>query len=973
MSTKVLLYLVLGVFIFSLPVFAQVALKTGSIYGKVIDDKGAPLPGVAVTLQSDVVPTQTATSGESGGFRFANLPPGIYSVNFSIEGFSQVTQEEVSVNTGRQVQLQITLKPSLAEEFTVIGETPVVDTKKTGTSDSFNSDYLENVPSSRDPWTIIDQTAGVDNDRYNVAGSESGQQTLFIARGGSDQNTVWNYDGVNATDPASIGGSPTYYDFDAFEELQISTGGNDVSIPTGGVAVNIVTKRAGNKWEANASYFYSGDSLQGDNTPDELAAIGAKSNRLDEVKDYGFDIGGPIVRDKLFAWGAYRKNEIGLITVANLPDLTELQDFNFKANMNWNSSNESQFGYFKGEKTKHGRPAISAAIQAPETLWEQGGTETILPGIWTGQHTWIPNDHTILTGRYGYIGLGFTLSPAGGFNVPVIYLQSVPRYESTMYGIDPIDRPAHDINVDLNYFKEKVAGGDHEFKFGFEYKTADVHSNLSYGNGIWIGDYLQTAPRGPLTSGYLQLFHAQDKKFKLDRISVYANDTFRRDRLTLNLGIRMDNQKGNNKASTSPAIPGFEAFVGPLEFAGNDGPSFTNFSPRVGATYDISGDGKTIIRGNYAHYSDAYNPTYVTNINPTATSNGAFFNYTNLNGDREITPDEITAGPFYYGGLSGPVFDVNAFLASRKIADDFHNSGADEIIAGFEHQLATDLSVGVTYTYRSYFDPTVIIPFGLTQDDYTQVGTFTRNTVLGNFNQPIYSATLYDDQGISILRNVDDYKTNYNGVDITARKRMSNNFMINGSLTLQRQKAHYDGGDSNGFYLGDAGLSGSVFPFDPSNLTFLDDQPYAVGPTSSGKSGVYPFSEWSMKVSGIYDFPWDISVGAFARYQQGYPYILFGSFSDTTLQSAFGTTTHRILVEPFGSRRYDNIFTLDLQFEKAFEIGDYGRIGFSANLFNVTNSNTVIRRNRSVASSTLNAIDELVSARALRLGVRYSF
>src|SRR5262245_35428038 len=296
---------------FALAAQAQVALKTGSIYGKITDDKGAPLPGVNLTLESDVIPAQAATSGPSGGFRFANLPPGAYSVNFSIEGFTEVRQEEVRVSTGSQVQLEITLKPSLSEEFTVIGETPVVDTKKTGTSQSFSREYLEDVPSARDPWTIIDQTTGVDSDRYNVAGSESGQQASFVARGGNDDNTIFNYDGVNATDPGAMGASPTYFDFDAFEELQISTGGNDASVPTGGVSVNIVTKRAGNRWEGNGSYFYAGDSLQGDNTPEELAAIGAKSNRLDEVKDYGFDLGGPILRDKLFAWGAYRKNEIG--------------------------------------------------------------------------------------------------------------------------------------------------------------------------------------------------------------------------------------------------------------------------------------------------------------------------------------------------------------------------------------------------------------------------------------------------------------------------------------------------------------------------------------------------------------------------------------------------------------------------------------------------------------------------------------
>ncbi|MCI0416713.1 carboxypeptidase-like regulatory domain-containing protein, partial [bacterium] len=192
MKTKWFLLVAIALFVavFSLPASAQVATKTGSIYGKVLDDKGAPLPGVTVTLESDQIPAQTATSGPSGGFRFANLPPGVYSVNFAIEGFAEIRQEEVRVSTGSEVQLEIILKPSLAEEITVTGTTPVVDSKKTGTSETFNRDYLEDVPNARDPWVIIDQTTGVDSDRYNVAGSESGQQASFIARGGTDDNTI---------------------------------------------------------------------------------------------------------------------------------------------------------------------------------------------------------------------------------------------------------------------------------------------------------------------------------------------------------------------------------------------------------------------------------------------------------------------------------------------------------------------------------------------------------------------------------------------------------------------------------------------------------------------------------------------------------------------------------------------------------------------------------------------------------------
>ena len=188
-------------------------------------------------MESTLIPSQTAVTGSTGGFRFANLPPGPYSLNFSLEGFTELRQEDVRVSIGSTVELNILLKPSLQEEFTVIGETPTVDTTETGNESTFNRQYMDEVPSGRDPWVILDQTPGVDNDRYNVAGSESGQQTGFFARGGSDANNQWNVDGINAGDPVAIGATPVYYDFDSFEEIQVASGGNDASIQTSGVTV----------------------------------------------------------------------------------------------------------------------------------------------------------------------------------------------------------------------------------------------------------------------------------------------------------------------------------------------------------------------------------------------------------------------------------------------------------------------------------------------------------------------------------------------------------------------------------------------------------------------------------------------------------------------------------------------------------------------------------------------------------------
>jgi hypothetical protein len=162
-----------------------------------------------------------------------------------------------------------------------------------------------------------------------------------------------------------------------------------------------------------------------------------------------------------------------------------------------------------------------------------------------------------------------------------------------------------------------------------------------------------------------------------------------------------------------------------------------------------------------------------------------------------------------------------------------------------------------------------------------------------------------------------------------------------------------------------------IFPFDPNNVINNDGRSYVNSSTGSGKTGIYPFSEWAVKVSGVYQFPWDISAGAFVRYQQGYPFVLFGSYTDHSLESAIGTATHLVQLEKFGARRYDNLFTLDLQFQKNFALANAGRIGITADLFNVTNRNTITDRTRTGA--TAGRIRENLAPRALRLGVRYSF
>lgn len=971
MRSSFRLFLLLFLVFFNIPLSAQIATKTGSIYGKTIDHNGEMLPGVGIALESGVMPSQSAVSGPAGSFRFTNLPPDVYTASFTLSGFTEVKQEQIQVPVGGQVELQIIMKPSVTEEMTIIGETPLIDKTSGGNDTSYSREYLDQTPNSRDPWYIIDQTPGVDSDRLNIAALESGNQSIFFARGDRPRNNTWNYDGLN------IGAQ--YYDFDAFEEIQISTGGNDASLPTGGVAINIVTKRGGNSWAANASYYFVSEALQASNTPQELldnpimnpetGEPAQGSNRIDKIHEYGFDIGGPVVKEKLFVWAAFRRNQIDQFTIQDLADNTTLKDYNLKLNAHWTPGHESQFSYFLSQKYKSGR-VVFPGQQGPETLLDQGPGDTVLQGVWSLQHTWSPNYHTLISGRYGYIGTDFEFVPRGGTDVPMIFLAAIPHWENTLFG-GPNIRPTHNVILEGNSFKENLLAGDHDLKFGFEYTTVSRHTLSSYGNGVFLYDLYQTVPYGPLTSGQLFAQHAIDGRSTFHGTSFYVSDTYRKERLTLNLGVRFDYRTGKNNPTHINAIPGFEQFVGAFDYPGGDpGIVFKNLSPRIGGTYDLTGTGKTILRGNYARYYEVFDEFSVLYSNPGYTINGARFSYVNKNGDREITQDELVGDPGYYGGLTALGFNLDAFLNAHRTDPDLSNAWTDELIAGVEREVLKDLSIGLNYTYRRYGNFPLDIPFGVRTEDYLPAGTLEFETQLGSFKVP-YFVLGFQHDGTGIYTNIKDYRQKYHGLDITVRKRMSKNFLFNGSLTLQRQRAHYNGGDSLGLPLGASGFPAVPYQFDPTNLPFLDGQSFAAFDRFSPARPT--FAEWYLKMSGVYLLPWDISLGANARFQQGYPYVLSAVIFDPTLARYYGNPFRRILVEPFGSRRLDNKFLLDLRIEKGVQLKDYGRLAMILDVFNLTNGNTVLLRNRDINRREFNRISQVLSPRAVRLGIRYSF
>ena len=234
-------------------VSAQIA--GGNIYGTAVDQQGGVLPGATVTLTATSIGGQprTTVTDASGQFRFLNLDAGNYRIDIDMPGFSK-QQRELIVTTGINTTANFTLTVGAIEAaVNVTAESPVIDFKKTGTATTLTREELQGTPQSKDPWAMLKTVPGVIVDRVNVGGNESGQQSGFVGKGALATDSMWNLDGVVITDTTSGGASSSYFDFDAFDEVAVSTGGNDLKVQTGGVGINFVTRRGTNQFKGRSN------------------------------------------------------------------------------------------------------------------------------------------------------------------------------------------------------------------------------------------------------------------------------------------------------------------------------------------------------------------------------------------------------------------------------------------------------------------------------------------------------------------------------------------------------------------------------------------------------------------------------------------------------------------------------------------------------------------------------------------------
>lgn len=947
------------------PAAAQV--YTGRIDVTVNDATGGVLPGVTVTIAGPQ--NVTAVTDDKGEAHFLNLAPGNYAVTARIDGFNEYVNRNVPVAAGAGVPLKISMAVGgVTTQIDVTGESPVINPKETATRTNVTYDELQQIPSARDPWVVLQTVPSVVVDRVNVGGAESGQQSNYTAKGAVGGDNTWSIDGIPVTDMSALGSSPGYYDFDMFQEIAVTTGGADAQSATPGVGLNFVLKAGSNTPHGSTRIYFENESMQANNLPDDLrSTLGGttgKGNRIDEYQDYGFELGGPLYRDRLWAWGAFGKTDVTLLTLANTPDRTQLENYSFKATGQATQDLRGSFTYFRGEKLKFGRSA--STTRPPDTTWNQGGPTE----VFKGEANYVAGNNLFLTGRYAYVKGGFFLTPQGGLDTKMIFADDAGIARGSWYEYRT-DRPQSTISMDGNLFR-----GRNEIKFGFGYRLADVDSTYTVpGDGIattWSGYPNLIAG----VTAWNQVTGTQGKY-----MSAYLGDTISFDRLTLNLALRWDRQSSSVRSYSQGGNAILSDLLPDLTGqAADEAIVWNSITPRLGVTYALTEDRRTMARASYATFASQMNAGQAGFFSTVGSLRGVYFyNVTDTNGNGIVDPSEIagrtcsvdspsTDCSWYGFDISNP---ANVSSPNHRIGD-YSTPLTHEFVLGMDHEVFTNFGLSANFTWRKFTNFNWRPVQGVRSDDYVQLGSVSgSHPSIGSYDVPYYgvaaapanrTATEYVDR--------EGYSQRYWGLEVAATKRLSNRWMARFGFSTNDHREYFDG--ANAIMDPTPQLLAGPVPLPLGAYPNVDGGPVLRQTSGSGKAGIFMVApRYQFAGTAMYQAAWGINLAGNIVNRQGYsmPY----QQTQVATGDPLGNLKTVILVaDEVGDFRLPSVTSLDLRVGKEFSWNRL-RLNLDFDVFNALNSATVLGRQYDLRLTTANNVLEIMNPRVLRLGARFSF
>lgn len=869
---------------------AQLAAR---IQVKVVDTQEGALPGATVTIASPaLVAGQAISSTDSGGIAtFVSLPPGRYSVVAELAGFQTLRREDVTVAVGQTTSLTLTLAiATLEETVTVTGASPVVDTSSGRVNVVLSEDIMQETPGGHNIYALAEyKVPGLVTRTPDVGGSEGAFQAGLIARGTPTSQTTQYLNGINVTDGGAAGATQYYYDFESFDQIEVATGGLDLSVPSSGVFVNMVTKQGGDRWSGKSSVAWQGKGSQSTNVGQELKEFGLRedASAVEFISNANFQIGGPLIANKLRVYTSFRDWR----THRRVPNFAEVEStdiFNLLINLTWQVSDKHRLGGFAGRNYYNKPNRGASADNEPASVANERDHMSAYQGHWN----WVVSDKAFLDAKtshsYMYFPLYLKSTEQTLFDQATGFRSRARNTESKNY------RKRFQQKVDFTYYLDRAIGGRHEFRFGVDHGYIPVTNHLLRNFDV---DLSWNSATGRATEVTLYNTPVERKDAALTT-AIYAQDTYIVDRLTIAGGVRWERFEGYHPAQSSgdsrwfPDIPRrFDEIRNVI--------LWKSIGPRVNVVYDVRGNGKTAVKGTAGRYYYAVGTGQFAGVNP----NGEVFErrvWNDLNGDLRFQPGEAGALRSVGGGLRTSM-DPNI---KRPYTDEFTLS--------VDHELLPDLRFSTAFIYRNEEQRFGTYNVGLPESAFTPVavrdpgrdgllGTADDNPNFVVFNQD--RSTLGQDR--FVITNDEVFDSRFRGLEITAVKRLSKGWEMIAGYTVGKSTEN----------------SGRTTINSPNDLI------NAEGPGGDDSTHIF-------KLTGTYAAPAGILLSGNLRSQTGKPVTREARF---TLNQG----PVLVLVEPRGNERMDRLTTVDLRVAKRFALGPGRNLQVYIDGYNLLNASTV--------------------------------
>jgi hypothetical protein len=963
METPMRCTLVAGVGIVCLTLVATraaaqtVSATTGSLTGKVSDASGAVLPGVSVTATSSALQgARSIVTTEDGTYRIPGVPPGVYRVQYELGGFGTVIREGITIGIGFTATVNVQLNvASLQESVTVSGASPVVDVTSTKTATIFDAKQLESLPNARDFWSILAQAPAMQVQRIDVGGSTAGTQTGYSAYDTKSDQHRPMIEGIVNTEGTSAAGF--YYDYGAFDEVSVGTGTSSAEMPWPGVLSQFVSKSGGNAYHGRIYADYENASIQSTNIDASQIAAGLKGsaslpatdlNKMHSYYDLNGDAGGYLKKDKVWWYGSLRNQDIQSL-LPNFPVKpfeTGLRNVSAKGTYTLDKNNKIIAYGMWGRKFQPNR--LDTYLISSASAIHTSTDSTLLQQYWghtyKGEWDRIINDRMFFEVRGGQFG----------YDWPYSRYSNAPAFEDLSTNLVSggnqdgwwTNRRRNQVFATLSVFKDGWAGS-HNFKFGGEvFNESTEYKRGAGGVGNVPGDVLQVLQNGNPAEVYL--FQSPvDSLDGLRTYGLYASDTWRTtSRLTVSLGVRMDRYRSYLPGQSGPPVGKFNSTQ--QTFAANDNLlTWTLPAPRLGVTYDLVGDGKTVLKGNYAQYW--WNPgaaVIAENVNNNPVDWYNRYVWADTNGNGVWDPGEQGRLIASRGGVGSAILDPAGL----------NDTYTREAAAWVEHEVLPNVGVHAGFVWRrigqliqlnnanrplSAFNVPVTIrdpgPDGV-------LGTADDGPSIAGYNLSAAALALPVLNELQNTPGHDDFYT----IELSASKRVTGRWSLNGSFSYRWNR------DNATSYFGNT-LRAQQDVSTPNDLINTTD-------------GRFYFTTWAFKVNGTYEARYGIRVTPQIRNQSGEPY---GRTFVAGAANGINYGTARILAEPIDTRRQDTVTIADVRVEKAIRLGGRSLSGFfdAYNLFN-TNAATNINWG---SGSTFLTPSSIIPPRIARVGVKFDW